>query len=97
MGGPQNRSGRCEEERNLAPTGDSNSDPSVVQPVARQLYLVLLSLLPTAVTSTLEAGKFNFWFGEVKVGDTISQPLFTHERNHVCVCVCVCVCARART
>jgi hypothetical protein len=34
LGGPQNRSERRGEEKNYRPYGDSNSDPSVVQPVA---------------------------------------------------------------
>jgi hypothetical protein len=34
LGGPQKRSGRRGEEKNLAPTETLNSDPSAVQPVA---------------------------------------------------------------
>jgi hypothetical protein len=34
LGGPQNRSGRLGEEKKTAPTGNLNSDPSAVQPVA---------------------------------------------------------------
>jgi hypothetical protein len=34
LGGPQSQSGRRGEQKILAPTGDSNSDPSAVQPVA---------------------------------------------------------------
>jgi hypothetical protein len=34
LGGPQSRSRRGGEENILVPPGDSNSDPSVVQPVA---------------------------------------------------------------
>jgi hypothetical protein len=34
LGGPQSRSGRHGEVKILDTTGDSNSDPSVVQPVA---------------------------------------------------------------
>jgi hypothetical protein len=34
LGGPQNRCGRRREEENLAPTWDSNSNPSVVHPIA---------------------------------------------------------------
>jgi hypothetical protein len=34
LGGPQNRSGRRGEEKNLALTGTRNFDPSAVQPLA---------------------------------------------------------------
>jgi hypothetical protein len=60
LGGPQNRSGRHGEEKSPDPTGDSNSDPSVIQPVAsRYTYYAIPAPLSAVFHANCGEGKVN--------------------------------------
>jgi hypothetical protein len=80
LGGPQSRSGRYGEVKNSLPYWDSNSDPSIVQPVASRYTVVcvtylklLLLILPVGTEENDETNPAYLPIGLWCRGSTLSR------------------------